>query len=97
MNCTNDNPCGFLGLVILVVSLPYGCQDEEVIAMEKVGRYYDREYDEWSRLERHKIEFDITKRYLDEYVSGTNLKVFDIGGGPGRYAVWSPMSAGDGH
>lgn len=56
--------------------------------MEKVGRYYDREYDEWSRLERHKIEFDITKRYLDEYVTGTNLKVFDIGGGPGRYAFY---------
>ncbi len=53
---------------------------------KKWGRYYDREYDEWSRLERHKIEFDITKRYLDEYVSGTNLKVFDIGGA-GRAAM----------
>lgn len=62
--------------------------------MEKVERFYDEEYDEWPRLERHRIEFDITKRYLDEYLVGTSLKVFDIGGGPGRYAIYL---AGKGH
>jgi len=56
--------------------------------VKKVGRWYDEKYDEWERLERHKIEFDITKRYLDEYIVGENLKIFDIGGGPGRYSIY---------
>jgi len=56
--------------------------------MDKVERWYDELYDEWERLERHKIEFDITKRYLDEYIHGENLQIFDIGGGPGRYSIY---------
>lgn len=56
--------------------------------MNKVEHQYDKEYDEWERLERHKIEFDITKRYLDEYIIGDNLEIFDIGGGPGRYSIY---------
>lgn len=56
--------------------------------MDKVERWYDEEYDEWERLEHHKIEFDITKRYLDEYIQGENLEIFDIGGGPGRYSLY---------
>lgn len=62
--------------------------------MDRVERWYDEEYDEWERLERHKIEFDITKRYLDEYIRGENLEIFDIGGGPGRYSIYL---AGKGH
>jgi ubiquinone/menaquinone biosynthesis C-methylase UbiE len=56
--------------------------------MNKIEQWYDEKYDEWDRLERHKIEFDITKRYLDEYITGDNLEIFDIGGGPGRYAMY---------
>lgn len=56
--------------------------------MNKVEQWYDEEYDEWERLDRHKIEFDITKRYLDEYIIGENLQILDIGGGPGRYAIY---------
>jgi 2-polyprenyl-3-methyl-5-hydroxy-6-metoxy-1,4-benzoquinol methylase len=56
--------------------------------MKKVEKWYNEQYDEWSRLERHKIEFDITKRYLDEYIVGEKLEVFDIGGGPGRYSIY---------
>ncbi len=56
--------------------------------MQKVEKYYDEQYDEWSRLERHKIEFDITKRYLDMYIPDNKLTIFDIGGGPGRYALY---------
>lgn len=56
--------------------------------MNEIERWYDNEYDEWERLERHKIEFDITKRYLDEYLSGENLEIFDIGGAPGRYSIY---------
>lgn len=56
--------------------------------MNKVELWYDEKYDEWDRLNRHKIEFDITKRYMDEYIIGENLKIFDIGGGPGRYSIY---------
>ncbi|MEH7076313.1 class I SAM-dependent methyltransferase [Neobacillus drentensis] len=56
--------------------------------MKEIEAWYDTKYDEWTRLERHKIEFDITKRYLDDYLQGENLEVFDIGGGPGRYSLY---------
>lgn len=56
--------------------------------MNEIEYWYDTEYDEWERLERHKIEFDMTKRYLDEFIIGENLNIFDIGGGPGRYAMY---------
>jgi 2-polyprenyl-3-methyl-5-hydroxy-6-metoxy-1,4-benzoquinol methylase len=56
--------------------------------MNKVEHWYDEEYDEWARLEKHKIEFDITKRYLDKYIQGEKLEIFDIGGGPGRYSIY---------
>jgi SAM-dependent methyltransferase len=56
--------------------------------MKEVELWYDEKYDEWERLGRHKVEFDITKRYLDEYLTGKNLEIFDIGGGPGRYSIY---------
>ena len=62
--------------------------------MKEVENWYDNDYDEWSRLERHRIEFEITKRYLDNYITGEALEIFDIGGGPGRYAFYL---AGKGH
>ena len=55
--------------------------------MKEVERWYDESYDEWDRLENHIVEFDITKRYLDKYIIGDSLEIFDIGGGPGRYAI----------
>lgn len=64
----------------------YHCKGEK--ELNKIEYWYDEEYDEWERLERHKIEFDITKRYLDEYLNRENLEVFDIGGGPGRYSLY---------
>lgn len=64
----------------------YHCKGEK--ELNKIESWYDEEYDEWERLERHKIEFDITKRYLDEYLNRKNLGVFDIGGGPGRYSLY---------
>lgn len=56
--------------------------------MNNIEEWYDEKYDEWDRLNRHRIEFDITKRYLDEYIVGENLQIFDIGGGPGRYSIY---------
>ncbi len=56
--------------------------------MSRIEKYYNEQFDEWARLDRHRIEFDITKRYLDEFVVGSNLKIIDIGGGPGRYSIY---------
>ncbi|WP_242837291.1 class I SAM-dependent methyltransferase [Alkaliphilus transvaalensis] len=56
--------------------------------MNEVENWYDNVYDEWARLDRHRLEFDITKRYMDEYIKGETLKIFDIGGGPGRYSFY---------
>lgn len=56
--------------------------------MNEIENWYDEKYDEWDRLNRHKIEFDITKKYLDEYIMGKDLEIFDIGGGPGRHSIY---------
>lgn len=56
--------------------------------MNEIEKWYDEVYDEWTRLDRHRVEFDITKRYLDHYLKGDKLKIFDIGGGPGRYSIY---------
>lgn len=66
--------------------------------MEEVKNYYDENaLKEWERLERHRLEFDITKKILDNYIgkdSENGLKIADIGGGPGRYSL---HLAGKGH
>ena len=49
--------------------------------------YYNCQYDEWGRLERHRIEYEITKKVLKEYIKD-NSEVLDIGGGPGRYSIF---------
>jgi SAM-dependent methyltransferase len=41
---------------------------------------------EWERLERHPVEFAVTKHYIDRY-AGPGDRVLDIGGGPGRYSL----------
>lgn len=56
--------------------------------MNEIENWYDNEYEEWNRLDRHKIEFEITKRYLDKYITKPESKIFDIGGGPGRYSIY---------
>jgi S-adenosylmethionine-dependent methyltransferase len=54
--------------------------------IKQVESYYE-EYDEWSRLERHRMEFEVTRRYLEKYIP-QNSRVLDIGGGPGRYSIY---------
>ncbi|HKM35068.1 MAG TPA: class I SAM-dependent methyltransferase [Lachnospiraceae bacterium] len=63
--------------------------------MNVIEKYYDEQYDEWNRLERHFVEFTLTKRYMDTYLNQyceasvkQTLKIFDIGGGPGRYSLY---------
>ncbi len=50
-----------------------------------VEAFYEA-YDEWSRLDRHKVEFEITKRYFDNFITEPS-RILDIGGGPGRYSI----------
>ncbi len=61
--------------------------------MGRIEQYYNNEYDEWSRLQRHRIEFDMTKRALDKFITD-GASVLDVGGGPGRYSIYL---AGKGH
>ncbi|MBE5962776.1 MAG: class I SAM-dependent methyltransferase [Lachnospiraceae bacterium] len=56
--------------------------------MNEIENWYDNQYEEWERLDRHKMEFEITKRYLREYIQAAPQKILDIGGGPGRYSLF---------
>lgn len=56
--------------------------------IEVVRKFYDQTVDyEWERLERHKVEFELTKRYLNRYIKPGD-KVLDLGGGPGKYSLY---------
>ncbi len=56
--------------------------------MSEVESFYDNNVErEWLRLERHRTEFAVTMRVLDEYLSDPPAEILDIGGGPGRYAI----------
>ncbi|MCK4259354.1 MAG: class I SAM-dependent methyltransferase [Halanaerobiales bacterium] len=56
--------------------------------MKKVENYYDEIVQhEWNRMDRHPIEFAITKKALDEYIL-PNSKILDNGSGPGRYSIY---------
>ena len=61
--------------------------------MDRVKEFYNNAYDEWSRLERHRIEFEMTKKAMGQYIA-PNSEVLDVGGGPGRYSIYL---AGQGH
>lgn len=55
---------------------------------QKIEQYYDENPEfEWNRLERHRLEFAITMRALEEYLPAPPAKILDVGGGPGRYAI----------
>lgn len=52
-----------------------------------VEEYYDGQAEaEWNRLTRHRLEFEITRRALEEYIA-PGSRVLDVGGGPGRYSI----------
>lgn len=59
---------------------------------DPVRRHIERMYDdrpgyEWERLERHRTEFAVTLRALEEHLPRPPARVLDCGGGPGRYAI----------
>lgn len=55
--------------------------------LENVKKFYDETVEsEWTRLDRHYVEHELTKRYLKRYINSPD-KVLDLGGGPGKYAL----------
>ena len=53
-----------------------------------VKRYYDEAPErEWNRLDTHPFEFQLTTWMMDRYIKPGDT-VLDIGGGPGRYAIY---------
>jgi ubiquinone/menaquinone biosynthesis C-methylase UbiE len=53
-----------------------------------IEQYYDQNVNlEWNRLERHRTEFAVTMRALQEHLPPPPAAILDVGGGPGRYAV----------
>jgi S-adenosylmethionine-dependent methyltransferase len=57
-------------------------------SIEIVRRFYDETVNyEWRRLDRHQVEFELSKRYITRYVK-PNDKVLDLGGGPGKYSLY---------
>ena len=42
---------------------------------------------EWQRMERHRTEFAVTLRALDEHLPAPPARILDCGGGPGRYSI----------
>ena len=57
-------------------------------SIEMVKQYYDQtSLQEWERLETHPFEFILTTRMMDAYIRPGDT-ILDIGGGPGRYAIY---------
>ena len=57
-------------------------------SLEIVREFYDESVNnEWERLERHKVEFELSKRFMNRYIK-PNDKVLDLGGGPGKYSLY---------
>lgn len=55
---------------------------------ERIRRYYELDpAREWSRLERHPLEFPVTFRHLERVLPPPPATILDVGGGPGRYAI----------
>jgi S-adenosylmethionine-dependent methyltransferase len=56
--------------------------------MSLVEQAYDEhpEY-EWSRLERHRVEYGLTMRALAEHLPAAPAKIADVGGSVGRYSI----------
>lgn len=53
--------------------------------MNKVIKYYNQ-FDEWGRLEREPIEFQVNLHYIKKYLPKSG-NVLDNGAGPGKYAI----------
>jgi S-adenosylmethionine-dependent methyltransferase len=62
--------------------------EETVDTVGVVQSYYNSFPDyEWERLGRHRNEFAITCRALQDHLPPAPARILDLGGGPGRYAI----------
>lgn len=56
--------------------------------MNRVEEYYDRHVDrEWQRLDRHRTEFAVTIRAIEDSLPPPPADLIDVGSGPGRYSI----------
>lgn len=66
-------------------------ESEDPYASIRPEAYYDDlGHEEWERLEmtpKHRLEFAHTTHYLENVLPPSG-HVLDVGGGPGRYALW---------
>lgn len=53
--------------------------------MRKIINYYSQ-FDEWGRLDREPIEFQVNWHYIKKYMPNTGC-VLDNGAGPGKYSI----------
>lgn len=51
-----------------------------------IAAFYDAEYDEDARLDRHQLEYDLTWRYLTRYLPPAGT-ILEIGAATGRYTL----------
>ena len=67
-------------------------QDSGERAIRRVRRFYGIAAErEWARLEQPhdgRLEFAVHKAWIGRFLPPAPARVLDIGGGPGRYAVW---------
>jgi ubiquinone/menaquinone biosynthesis C-methylase UbiE len=50
--------------------------------------FYDQHaLEEWERFERHRTEFAVTHKALEDFLPPPPASIIDIGCGPGRYAI----------
>lgn len=56
-----------------------------VLKMSKIIEYYSK-FDEWGRLDREPLEFQINWHFIRKYIPTTG-RVLDNGAGPGKYAM----------
>ena len=67
-------------------------QDPGERAIRRVRRFYGIAADrEWARLEQPhdgRLEFAVHKTWIGRFLPPAPARVLDIGGGPGRYAIW---------
>jgi ubiquinone/menaquinone biosynthesis C-methylase UbiE len=58
------------------------------MSIDLIQQYYDALVErEWERLERHPMEFAITRRALERWLPEPPVEILDCGSGPGRYAL----------
>jgi ubiquinone/menaquinone biosynthesis C-methylase UbiE len=65
-------------------------REERDRSFHRVQKYYGI-FPEWGRLERPHdgaLEFEVNRAWISRYLPKPGARILDIGGGPGRYAIW---------